>query len=69
MRRLTAAGVSREQAEAEAEALVDALGGANLVTKEYLDAKLELAKSDIIKWLAGLLIAQAGLVAALVKLL
>jgi len=69
VRKLTDAGIPREQAEAEAEALVDALGGADLVTKAYLDARLESAKADIIKWLAGLLLAQAGLVAALVKLL
>ena len=47
-----------------------------LVTRDYLDARLEgikasieAAKGDIIKWVAGLLIAQAALVAALVKLL
>ena len=42
------------------------------VTKDYFDSRLkaevEAAKSDIIKWVAGLLIAQAALVAALLKL-
>lgn len=40
-----------------------------MVTKDYLDAKLESAKNDIIKWVAGMLIAQAALIATLVKLL
>jgi hypothetical protein len=40
-----------------------------LVTKDYLKAEMEAAKSEIIKWMAGLLLAQAGLITALVKLL
>ncbi len=47
-----------------------------LVTRDFLDARLEsvkasieAVKSDIVKWVAGLLIAQAALIAALVKLL
>jgi hypothetical protein len=40
-----------------------------LVTKSYLDARLKAAKGDIIKWVAGLLLGQAALVAALVRLL
>ncbi len=47
-----------------------------MLTRDELDARLEgieasieAAKGDIIKWVAGLLIAQAVLVAALVKLL
>lgn len=76
VRSLVDAGISREHAEAEADALVDALGGADLATKADLrELKSEIkadmsdAKSDIIKWLAGLLLAQAALVATLVKLL
>jgi hypothetical protein len=34
-----------------------------------LKAEIEAAKNDLIKWIAGLLLAQAGLVTALVKLL
>lgn len=34
-----------------------------------LEAKINEFKYDMIKWIAGMLIAQAGLVAALVKLL
>ena len=34
-----------------------------------LEARINEVKYDMIKWIAGMLIAQAGLVAALVKLL
>jgi hypothetical protein len=68
---LEAAGVPAPQAEAFREAT-----SAELVTRDYLDARLETvkasietAKADIVKWVAGLLIAQAALIAALVKLL
>jgi broad-specificity NMP kinase len=74
--RLKAAGVPPAQAEAEAEALAevlaDALKTSDLATRtdvETLRREIAEAKADIIKWLAGLLIAQAAVVAALVKLL
>ncbi len=35
----------------------------------HLNARIEAAKSDLVKWLVGALIAQGGLVVALVKLL
>jgi len=40
-----------------------------LVTKEYLDAKLADTRAEIIKWVAGLMLAQAAVIAALVKLI
>lgn len=67
-KKLEAAGLPAAQAEAISEAFRDATGE-ELVTKDYLDAKLESAKNDIIKWVAGMLIAQAALIATLVKLL
>jgi broad-specificity NMP kinase len=74
--RLKAAGVPPAQAEAEAEALAevlaDALKTSDLATRtdvETLRREIAEAKADIIKWLVGLLIAQAAVVAALVKLL
>ena len=78
--RLTAAGLPVKQAKAEAEALRDALGDLvemrSLATKEdvnilraEIETKISDAKADIIKWIAGLLLAQAGLVTALVKLI
>lgn len=65
---LERAGVPVEQAEAMAEAFRDATGE-ELVTKDYLTAAIVEAKNDIIKWVAGLLLGQAALIAALVKLL
>ncbi|WP_058558032.1 hypothetical protein [Thiohalocapsa sp. ML1] len=69
------AGVPGEQAEAFANAFRDATSD-ELVTRDYLNAciadvetRVEAAKADIIKWMAGLLIAQAAVVAMLVKLL
>ena len=63
--------LSKEVAEIFSEMLED-----RLVTKKDLEktelklqAEIEKAKADTIKWVAGLLLAQAGLIAALVKLL
>jgi len=47
-----------------AEPVVD-----RLVTREYLDEKLDLTQMKIIRWVAGMLVAQAAIVATLVKLL
>jgi hypothetical protein len=67
-KRLEAAGMPTPQAEAFAEAFRDATGE-ELVTKDFLKAEIESAKTDLVKWIAGMLIAQAALIAALVKLL
>lgn len=68
VKRLEAAGMAAPQAEAFAEAFRDATGE-ELVTKDFLKAEIESAKTDLVKWIAGMLIAQAALIAALVKLL
>ncbi len=69
MKRLKSAGVPEQQAKAEVEALVDAfnetISGRKLATKHYLESM----KVDLIKWIAGMMLAQAGIIAALVKLL
>lgn len=73
--RLKAAGVSDAQAKAEAEALAEVLSESAsnvLATKQdIIDLRMELRdmKTDIIKWVMGALIAQAALIATLVKLL
>jgi len=41
----------------------------HLVTNQYLDIRLAELKVGIIKWVTGMLIAQAAIVATLVKLL
>lgn len=67
--RLKAAGVPESQAKAEAEALTEALAKTIAIRDLATKADLESFKSDLIKWVAGLLLAQAAIVAALVKLL
>lgn len=64
VKKLKSAGFTDEQAEIQAEALKGILG-TELATKKYLTE----ARLEIIKWVAVMLIAQAGFVAALVKLL
>jgi hypothetical protein len=65
---LEAAGIPSQQAEAFTEAFRDATSE-ELVTRDYLDARLEALKVDLLKWVAGMLMAQVAVVAALVKLL
>ena len=75
--RLKAAGMEPRLAEEQAEALADALTEQTpLATKTNLvewrmatKADLADAKTDLIKWVAGMLVAQAAVVATLVKLL
>jgi hypothetical protein len=64
--KLKAAGFAPEQAEAVVRVVVEAQ--TSMVTRDYLDSRLSENKVDLIKWIAGMLLAQAGLVAALVKL-
>lgn len=70
-KKLKEAGFSDQQAETQAQALVQALAEHLERQKEELATKRDLAeaKSDIVKWVAGLLLAQAAIIAALVKLL
>ena len=67
-KKLRAAGIDSEVADAHAEALRDAIDD-RLVTRDYLDTKLADAKTDMIKWVIGLLIAHAGVTIAVIKLL
>lgn len=67
--RLKAADIPEAQAKAEAEALGEVLADTIQIRELATKGDLELAKADIIKWVAGLLLAQAALVASLVKLL
>lgn len=61
--KLERAGVPREQAKAEAEALVEVLdvGVQDLVTKKDLHIALADMKADLMKWVIGLALAQVGL--------
>ena len=61
--RLTGSGFTEKQAETLAEGHV-ALLNANLATK----ADMATVKADLRKWMLGAMIAQGGLVVALVKM-
>ena len=75
VKKLKAAGVPESQAEVQAETFAEIIDE-KLSTKRDLK-EMELAlrsdmvavKSEIIKWVAGMLVAQAAIVATLVKLL
>ena len=82
VKRLTESGFTEKQAETLAEEHV-ALLNANLATKADIakveagiealrhetSAAISTVKADLVKWLFGALIAQGGLIVALVKLL
>ena len=78
VKRLTESGFTERQAETLAEEHVTLLN-ANLATKtDIAEVKADIAevkvdiqamKVDLLKWLFGALIAQGGLIVALVKLL
>jgi hypothetical protein len=66
--RLKSADLSETAAKEIAEVLKD-VTETNLVTKLDLDLALERTKSGMIRWVAGLMVAQAGVIVALIKLL
>ncbi|MEA3416118.1 MAG: DUF1640 domain-containing protein [Thermodesulfobacteriota bacterium] len=68
VKRLKAVGFTEEQA-AEQTKIIAEIMNERLVTRQYLDERLANIKADIIKWVAGMLVAQAAIVATLVKLL
>ena len=72
---LTESGFTEQQAEALAKEQVQLLNG-NLATKvdilavkTELEAKIEAAKVDLLKWMVMAMIAQGTLIVALIKLL
>ena len=73
IRRLETAGFTREQAEGVADAFKGAREEQKPLTQEYLDPRLKAEltelKFDLLKWMTGALVAQAALIATLVKLL
>ncbi|MBI5213563.1 MAG: DUF1640 domain-containing protein [Nitrospirae bacterium] len=70
--RLKAADLPEKAAKEIAEVIKDTVDE-RLVTKEYLDVRLAELKAEIvtsiIKWVAAMLVAQAAVIAALVKLI
>ncbi len=63
-KKLKSAGFTEEQAEIQAEAMKEIISTELVTKKDLAEAKVE-----IIKWVAGMLVAQAAIVATLVKLL
>ena len=68
VKRLKAVGFTEEQA-AEQTKIISELIENRLATKEDLAVLEANVTSKIIKWVAGMLVAQAAIVATLVKLL
>ena len=58
-----------EKAAREIAEVIKEVAENNLVTQQYLDVRLAELKADIIKWVAAMLVAQAAVIAALVKLI
>ena len=67
-KKLKVAGVPEKQAEVQAEAFAEIIEE-RLATKQDLAILEANVTSKIIKWVAGMLVAQAAIVAILVKLL
>ena len=71
VKRLTETGFTEAQAEALADEQVTLLNS-NLATKQDIlavKADMEALKADLLKWMIGALIAQGGVIVALIKLL
>jgi len=74
-KKLKAAGFDEKQAEALSEAQKESLADVldtTVATKSdiiRLEKEIAIVKTEIIKWVAGMLVAQAAIVATLVKLL
>ncbi len=79
VKRLKAVGFTEEQALEQTKIISELIENRlatkqdikelELTMKADLERGLSAAKSDIIKWVAGMLVAQAAIVATLVKLL
>jgi hypothetical protein len=75
VKKLKAAGVPEKQAEVQAETFAEIIEDRIATKHDILLLKQELklgladTKAEIIKWVAGMLVAQAAIVATLVKLL
>lgn len=69
--RLESAGIPRDQAQAEAEALADVLGTAEVVTRKDLQIELAPIRAELIllKWMVGLSLAlSTGILALLARI-
>ena len=70
LRQETRADIAKVEARiAKVEAGMDALRQETRADIAKVEARIESSKSDLLKWMFGALIAQGGLIVALVKLL
>ena len=71
-KKLKAVGFTEDQAEVQAQALAEIIDE-RLITRQYFEERLAVLEANvttkITKWVAGMLVAQAAIVATLVKLL
>ncbi|MDE0716445.1 MAG: DUF1640 domain-containing protein [Rhodospirillaceae bacterium] len=67
LRQETQAGI--ESLRQETQAGIESLRQETKVDIAGIDARIETAKTDLLKWMIGAMIAQGGLIVALVKLL
>ena len=68
VKRMTAAGMHEQQAEALAESQADLLNS-NLVTKLELNKALAKIEAHLIKWMVGLTMGSVGVMVALFSFL
>ena len=75
VKKLEEAGVPTRQAEVQAETLAEFFEGEVATKRDLKELEMTLtlkiaeSKSETVKWVAGLLLAQAAVIATLVKLL
>ena len=67
--KLQASGFTPEQARGAAAALAEAVGGADLVTKEHLDSRLLAAEQRLTIRLGGTLVVAVGILLAAIRYL
>jgi hypothetical protein len=65
--KLTSTGMDPKVAQAHGEAIEELLSD-EMVTKTFLEAKLQELKADLIKWMIGQTFAVAALVFAIARL-
>jgi len=64
-KRLKKSGISDEHAEAMVDGLIEALKSKDVATKQDVEKEIEALKSETIKWMAGMLLTQTGLITAI----
>jgi hypothetical protein len=66
-KKLEKAGFEGKQAEALTKAIADIVSEDKVVSRQYLDLRLAELKHDLVKWVLGLLLAQAAIIISCLK--